>query len=291
MQVGGRFSSDSEGAISALPSNGRRTGACILDSFIDAASWHKTVETLSEWAKGRQSRYVCICNVHVVLTAKQHSEFRRVVNGADMATPDGMPLAWVLRRSGFEHQERINGPDLMWTLCSHAERERLSIFLYGSTPNTLEKLVHRLKTSFPQLIIAGIFSPPFRCLTVEEDREMTNLINNSGAHIAFVGLGCPKQEFWMAAQRGKVQAVMIGVGAAFDYHAGVVKRAPIWMRQAGLEWLCRLMSEPKRLWKRYLITNSLFLLYLGLGLFRAKKPSLLVSATLHNHKESAPDDP
>ena len=140
-------------------------------------------------------------------------------------------------------------------------------------------------------MIAGIFSPPFRYLSVEEDRETTDLINSSGARIVFVGLGCPKQELWMAAHRGKVRGVMIGVGAAFDYHAGTVKRAPIWMRQVGLEWLCRLMSDPKRLWKRYLITNSLFLLYLGLGFFRPKRRSLLVSATLHNHKETAPDDP
>lgn len=291
MTLVGGFRSDNEGAARALANNSRRTGTCVLDSFIDATSWQNTIDTLSQWARTGQSRYVCICNVHVVVTAKQHPEFQRVVNGADMATPDGMPLAWVLRRSGFEHQERINGPDLMWTLCNHAERERLSIFLYGSTPHTLEKLVCRLKTAFPQLMIAGIFSPPFRYLSVEEDRETTDLINSSGARIVFVGLGCPKQELWMAAHRGKVRGVMIGVGAAFDYHAGTVKRAPIWMRQVGLEWLCRLMSDPKRLWKRYLITHSLFLLYLGLGFFRPKRRSLLVSATLHNHKETAPDDP
>jgi len=291
MQPIGRFSSDSDHAVGTLDDSSQRTGAWILDSFIDATSWEKAINTLLQWAKDRRSRYVCICNVHVVVIAKQQPEFRRIANEADMATPDGMPIAWVLRRSGFEQQERINGPDLMWSLCRHAAEKGLSIFLYGSTPDTLEKLLDRLNTSFPQLVIAGVFSPPFRLLSAEEDREMTDLINGSGAHIVFVGLGCPKQEFWMAAQRGKLKAVMIGVGAAFDYHAGTVRRAPVWMRQAGLEWLCRLMSEPKRLWKRYLITNLLFLFYLGVGLLRAKQPSRLMSSAFHNYKESTPDDP
>lgn len=249
---------------------GKRHGAPILDSFIDATSWQEAVDTLLQWARGRESRYVCICNVHVVVTAKQDPEFRRVVNEADMATPDGMPLVWVLRRIGFQRQERINGPDLMWRLCGEMAKKELSVFLYGSASETLERLTNNLKTSFPQLAIAGVYSPPFRLLSDEEDRKMIDLINFSGAHIVFAGLGCPKQELWMAACRGKIRAVMIGVGAAFDYHAGTLKRAPLWMQRSGLEWLFRLMSEPKRLWKRYLVTNSLFLIYLGLGVLRAR---------------------
>lgn len=253
-----------------LKGDALRAGTPILGSFINAISWQESVQTLLHWAKGRQSRYVCICNVHVVVTAKQNSQFCQVVNEADMATPDGMPLAWVLRRMGFQQQERINGPDLMWRVCGQAAEMGLSIFLYGSTPDTLGRLRERLKASFPQLAVAGIYSPPFRRLSDEEDREIINLINNSGAHIMFVGLGCPKQEFWMSAHRGKIQAVMIGVGAAFDYHAGTVKRAPLWMQRSGLEWLFRLISEPRRLWKRYLVTNSLFLVYLGCGLIKAR---------------------
>lgn len=265
------FNVRSSDAVGTLGGYARRTGATILNSFIDAISWQEVIDVLLQWAKGRQSRYVCICNVHVVVTAKQDTEFRWVVNEADMATPDGMPLAWVLRRFGFQQQERINGPDLMWRLCGQAAEKGLSVFFYGSTPETLERLSDNLKTAFPQLAIAGVHSPPFRLLSDEEDREMINHINGSGAHIMFVGLGCPKQEFWMAAQRGKIRAVMIGVGAAFDYHAGTVKRAPLWMQGSGFEWLFRLMSEPKRLWKRYLVTNSLFLIYLGLEVFREKK--------------------
>jgi N-acetylglucosaminyldiphosphoundecaprenol N-acetyl-beta-D-mannosaminyltransferase len=250
--------------------NGQRRGACILGCFIDASLWQEAVDTLLHWAKDRQSRYVCICNVHVAVTANHAPEFRRIVNEADMATPDGMPLVWVLRRMGFQWQERINGPDLMWRLCGQAAEKGLSIFLYGSTPGTLERLTDNLKTAFPQLAIAGVCSPPFRLLSEEEDQEITDCINGSVAHIVFVGLGCPKQELWMAAHRGKIQGVMIGVGAAFDYHAGTVRRAPLWMQRLGLEWLFRLMSEPRRLWKRYLVTNSLFVIYVGLGFFRGR---------------------
>lgn len=266
------FNSSRSAVVDRLGENAQRqrVGASILDSFIDAVSWQEVLDILLLWAKERQSRYVSICNVHVVVTATQDPEFCRVVNDADMATSDGMPLVWLLRRMGFPRQERVNGPDLMWRLCGEAAEKGLSIFLYGSTPGTLERLTNKMKISFPQLAVAGVYSPPFRLLSDEEDWKMIDLINCSGAHIVFVGLGCPKQEFWMAAQRGKVRAVMIGVGAAFDYHAGTVTRAPLWMRRSGLEWLFRLMSEPKRLWKRYLLTNSLFLIYLGLGALRAR---------------------
>ncbi|OQW33661.1 MAG: teichoic acid biosynthesis protein [Nitrospira sp. SG-bin1] len=243
----------------------------MLDCFIDAILWEEAIDTLLQWSRERQSRYVSICNVHSVVTAKQNPAFRRVINEGDMATPDGMPLVWVLRSIGFQWQERINGPDLMWRLCGQAAEKGLSIFLYGSTSETLERLTNTLRIAFPQLTIAGVHSPPFRLLSDEEEQEMTDRLNSSGAHIVFVGLGCPKQEFWMAAHRGKVRAVMIGVGAAFDYHAGTVKRAPLWMQQSGLEWLFRLVCEPKRLWKRYLVTNSLFLTYLGFELFGAKR--------------------
>lgn len=266
----GKSTNYSRDVLVELNKNAERAGAFILNSFIDATSWQEAVDTLLQWARGRQSRYVCICNVHVVVTAKQNPQFSRIINEADMATPDGMPLAWVLRSRGFPGQERINGPDLLWRLCGYAEKEELSIFLYGSTSNTLELLADRLRTMFPRLVIAGAVSPPFRDLTDEEDCKMTDLINESGATIVFVGLGCPKQEFWMAAHRGKVRGVMIGVGAAFDYHAGTLKRAPIWMQQHGLEWFFRLVSEPQRLWKRYLVTNSLFLFYLAVGIFKRR---------------------
>lgn len=236
----------------------RSTGS-VLGARIDALSWPGAVQRLLEWAHARQSRYVTICNVHVVVSASRDADYRAVINGSDMATPDGAPVAWMLRRQGFADQARISGPDLMWALCERCAAEDLPIYCYGSTDATLALLAQRLGAAFPALRI-HTESPPFRALSAEEDAAAVERINASGAGIVFVGLGCPKQERWMAAHRGRIRAVMIGVGAAFDFHAGTVQRAPEWMREHGLEWLHRLASEPRRLWKRYLVTNTLFIL-------------------------------
>jgi N-acetylglucosaminyldiphosphoundecaprenol N-acetyl-beta-D-mannosaminyltransferase len=177
-----------------------------------------------------------------------------------MATPDGMPIAWMLRHLGYPGQERINGSDVMWKYCEQAAGRGESVYFYGSTETTLGLLSKKLKAAFPELRIAGTVAPPFRALSAAEDESMVDAINRSGAGIVFVGLGCPKQETWMAAHRGRIRAVMVGVGAAFDFHAGTVKRAPLWMRRRGLEWLHRVCSEPRRLWRRYLVTNTLFIL-------------------------------
>lgn len=233
----------------------------VLGAMIDVVGWDVALERLATWARERESRYVCICNVHSVVTATQNAEFGRVVNEADMATPDGAPVAWMLRRLGHAGQQRINGPDLMWRYCEQAVSRGESIFLYGGMPETLDILQRRLLEAFPGLQVAGAYSPPFRPLSSQEDDEVVERINASGAGVVWVSLGCPKQEKWMAAHRGRVNAVMIGVGAAFDYHAGTIKRAPKWMQNAGLEWLHRLCSEPGRLWKRYLVTNTLFVIY------------------------------
>lgn len=211
------------------------------------------------WARARASRYVTICNVHVVVSASRDADYREIINGSDMATPDGAPVAWMLRRQGFAGQPRISGPDLMWALCERAAAENLPVYCYGSSEATLALLERRMRQAFPELRIT-MESPPFRALTPEEDAAAVERIDASGAGIVFVGLGCPKQERWMAEHRGRVNAVMIGVGAAFDFHAGTVRRAPAWMRDNGLEWLHRLLSEPRRLWKRYLVTNTLFIL-------------------------------
>ena len=236
----------------------RRTGK-VLNSSIDLLSWSVALQRIALWSSKHESRYVCICNVHSVVTAGQDVEFGRIVEGADMATPDGAPVAKMLRAQGFVAQQRINGPDLMWRYCEQAALRGESIYLYGGEPKTLELLQKRLKTTFPGLLIAGAFSPPFRAATAEEDEADVARINFSGAGTVWVSLGCPKQELWMAAHRGRVNAVMIGVGAAFDYHAGTINRAPRWMQNSGLEWLHRLCSEPRRLWKRYLVTNTVFL--------------------------------
>lgn len=237
-----------------------RRQAKVLSTSIDVLDWAHALEVISGWGACRESRYVCICNVHSVVTTERDPDFARVVNEADMATPDGAPVAWMLRKLGYEGQQRINGPDLMLRYCEEAAERGESIFLYGGTPNTLDILQRELPNRFSGLRIAGAISPPFRPLTSEEDAEVVKQINSSGAGTVWVSLGCPKQEKWMAEHRGKINAVMIGVGAAFDYHAGTIKRAPIWMQRNGLEWLHRLCSEPGRLWKRYLVTNTLFIL-------------------------------
>lgn len=231
----------------------------VVGTPINPLSWEETLGIIQHWASERQSRYVCICNVHSVITARQDAEFNRVVQQSDLNTPDGAPIALMLRRLGCRGQQRINGPDLMWKHCEVAARTGTSIYLYGGMPEALSALQQRLTASFPGLRIAGAYSPPFRALSTQEDQQIVEAINASGAGVVWVGLGCPKQEKWMAAHRGRVNAVMVGVGAAFDFHAGRLKRAPQWMRDVGLEWMHRLISDPARLWKRYLVTNSLFI--------------------------------
>ena len=224
-------------------------------------NWKEIISQIQDWALKHESKYVCICNVHSLITANQNTSYAEILRNADITTPDGAPIAWMMRRLGAKGQERINGPDLMWRYCAEAATREESIYLFGGKENTLLILQEKLHKQFPSLQIAGIYSPPFRPLTAEEDEAIITRINASGAATVWVSLGCPKQEKWMAEHKGRVNAVMIGVGAAFDYHAGTIKRAPVWMQRRGLEWLHRLCSEPRRLWKRYFVTNSLFILY------------------------------
>jgi N-acetylglucosaminyldiphosphoundecaprenol N-acetyl-beta-D-mannosaminyltransferase len=257
-----------------------RHGARVLGAFIDAVSWDQALDRLLGWARARESRCVAICNVHVVVSASRDAAYRDVINGADMATPDGAPVAWMLCRLGFAGQPRITGPDLMWALYGRCAAEGSPVYFYGSTEPTLAALADRLRIAFPNLLIAGMESPPFRALSDAEDAAAIDRINGSGAAMVFVGLGCPKQERWMAEHRGRVHAVMIGVGAAFDFHAGTLRRAPKWMQKNGLEWLFRLLSEPRRLWKRYVVTNTLFILGASCQLLLHRGRKVRVNARL-----------
>lgn len=235
---------------------------------IDELTWEAALDRISAWAAEGQSRYVCICNAHSLITARDDPDFMRIVRDCDMATPDGAPVAWMMRRLGAPAQQRINGPDLMLKYCELAQSRGEAIYLFGSTDDTLTALRAALRERWPQLRIAGWMSPPFRPLSAEEEDQIVDEINRSGAATVWVGLGCPKQEAWMSRQRGKIRAVMIGVGAAFDYHAGKVRRAPQWMQHAGLEWLHRLLSEPRRLWRRYVFTNTAFIVHAASQLAR-----------------------
>lgn len=248
-----------------------RTLEQILGVTIDVLDWDEALERISTWAKMRESRIVCLCNVHSLVTASGDPAFGEIIREADLAAPDGMPVAWMLRCLGHAGQKRISGPDLMWRYCAGAAVRGEKIFLFGAGDATLVALEKRLRAAFPGLNIAGAHSPPFRDLTNEEDREIIDRINTSGANTVWVALGCPKQEQWMHTHRGRIRAVMLGVGAAFDYHAGTLRRAPRWMQLLGMEWLHRLACEPRRLWKRYLLTNTLFILGAARQLIQSKR--------------------
>lgn len=231
----------------------------VIGVRIDATSYADAVARIVSWAQANESRYVCAATVHMVMEAHDTPEYKAVVNGADLVTPDGMPLVWALRWLGVAGQQRVYGPDLALAVCKAASAADIPIGLYGGSPDALTALQQRYRQQFPGLRIAYAYSPPFRPLSAEEDAAIVEAINGSGARIVLVGLGCPKQEKWMADHRGRVRAVMLGVGAAFDFHSGRVRQAPRWMQQAGLEWLFRLLMEPRRLWRRYFKHNPRFL--------------------------------
>lgn len=235
-----------------------RRGARVSGTFIDALDWTQVLDRIERWAAARESRSVCLCNAHSVVEAQRNGRFARALEAADLALPDGAPVAWMLRRLGHPGQPRVSGPDLMERLCERLAFSGVPMFLYGSTPETLERLGSNLSCRFPALRIAGAISPPFGEMSADETRRHLETIARSGAGVVFVGLGCPRQELWLAAHASQVPAVMLGVGAAFDFHAGTLARAPRWVQRLGFEWLHRLAHEPRRLWKRYLVTNTLF---------------------------------
>lgn len=234
---------------------------------VDATSYEDAARRVARWADGSRSAYVCVASVHMVMEAFDSAPFRGVVNGADLVTPDGKPLVWALKGLGLGDASQVRGTDLTSRVVERAARERIPIGLYGGTPELLESFVEVLQTRYPGVEVACKIAPPFRPLSPEEDERVTREIVASGARILLVGIGCPKQERWMAAHKGLIPAVMIGVGAAFDFHTGRIRQAPRWMQAAGLEWVFRLMMDPRRLWKRYAKHNprfvALFLLQLA----------------------------
>ena len=233
-------------------------GHAILGVRVDATSIEDASVRVLDWARRRESRAVLHANVHMVMEARDQPGFRAVVNMADLVTPDGVPLVWVLRRLGFPGQGRVYGPDLMVELCRRAAATGVPVGFFGGAPDVLAALLVNLRRRFPGLAVAFAESPPFRPLSVEEDAAIAERVHASGTRILFVGLGCPKQERWIAGQRGRLPAVMLGAGAAFDFHAGMVRQAPRWLQTAGLEWAFRLAMEPRRLWRRYARHNPRF---------------------------------
>lgn len=242
----------------------------IAGTRVDGTCYEHAIDQVTEWAYGSESRYVCISTVHMVMEGHDNPSYQEIVNAADLVTSDGMPLVWGLRAQGASAAERVYGPSLTPMICERAAAEGIPVGFYGSTEVVLSNMVAQLKARYPDLQVAYQHSPPFRTLTDDEMSEEIHEIQRSGVRILFVGLGCPKQERWMASRRGKINAVMLGVGAAFDYVGGTKAQAPEWMQSMGLEWLFRLVTEPKRLWKRYLYHNPRFVMLFGSQLLGAK---------------------
>ena len=230
----------------------------ILGMRTHATSYAAATRQVLDWAREQTPRYVCVANVHMVMETHDDPAFRQIVNRADLVTPDGMPLVWALQALGVRQASRVYGPTLTLHICEGAAREDVPIALYGGTPESLQDFTALLRSRYPGIRVVCQIAPPFRPLTPEEDERYTRELSESGAGVVFVGIGCPKQERWMAEHSSRLDAVLLGVGAAFDFHSGRVRQAPAIMQRSGLEWLFRLAMEPKRLWKRYTKHNPRF---------------------------------
>lgn len=232
----------------------------ILGVNIAVTNLSETVRYIEENLEELRGNYICISNVHTTVTAYEDEEYRQIQNGGALALPDGKPLSIVSKKRGFKNAERVTGPDLMGALFKESEEKGYKHYFYGSTQETLELLKIKLNEKYPKLNIVGMYSPPFKSEVSLENDDILNEINSKGVDFLWVGLGAPKQEKWMHIHKNKINAIMLGVGAGFDYYAEKIKRAPIWMQKCSLEWLYRLMQDPKRLFNRYLKTNIKFLL-------------------------------
>lgn len=231
----------------------------IMGVHVAVTDMETTLRLLRDNLDSWRGKYICVANVHTTVTASRDADYLGVQNGAVMVLPDGGPLSKYSRAHGFSSAQRVTGPDLMRNILAQSAENGWSHYFYGSTPETLEKLKAVLDERYPGAKVAGMYSPPFRTLTPEEDDADVARINDATPDFVWVGLGAPKQERWMAAHKGRVHALMLGVGAAFDYEAGNIQRAPAWMQRHNLEWFYRLMQDPRRLLGRYLSTNLRFL--------------------------------
>ena len=245
----------------------------VLGTRVHMVQMPEVLSAIENWIETKdRCRYVVATGMHGVMEAHRDQDFKAIVNSADLLVPDGISLVWVARRRGFPLKKRVSGPDLMWDFFNLFQRSDYSNFFYGDTRETLGQLTSRMTDAFPNLKIAGTFSPPFRQLTLEEDVESVRLINQSGADVVWVGLGLPKQERWMFDHRDKLEAsVLVGVGAAFKFLSGQVRRAPAWAGDRGIEWAWRLAQEPRRMWRRVLIDGPLFVSRVALELSNLKK--------------------
>lgn len=249
-----------DGTLSAQPGGSDRVN--ILGIGAMPLDLDKAVAALEQWRIEQRRDYVCLISVHGLVVAQRDPTIRSALNHCGLAAEDGMPLVWWSRLAGFSQARRVCGSDLFDKVCAYGVPRNYRHYFYGATPRVLELLVDRLQRRYPGLIVAGYHSPPFRPLSADEDRADIDAINEARPDFVWVGLGMPKQERWMVEHVGKIDATaLLGVGAAFDFLAGTKPRAPVWMQQSGLEWLFRLVTEPRRLARRYLIDNALFICY------------------------------
>lgn len=245
----------------------------VLGVRFHAVQISDVIRAIQGWIAAKQSaKCVCVSNVHSVIEARLKPAFRTVLNSAALCVPDGMPIVWMGRYFGFQLRRRVYGPDLLLEFFRTTQFDGHKHFFYGGAPGVPEALAANLADLYPSVRIVGMYSPPFRSLSLSEDTAVVEMINRADPDVLWVGLGCPKQEMWMDEHRERLNArAIVGVGQAFAIHAGVLRQAPEWMREHGLEWLYRLLKEPGRLWKRYLVYNTMFLFLVVLQLLHLKK--------------------
>ena len=248
----------------------------VLGVGISVLNLKSALAAIAAAVREKRKGYICVTGVHGVMEAQTDDAFKKILNDAFLCTPDGMPMVWAGQLNGHREMRRVYGPDLMLDVCAWSEAIGAKHFFYGGADGVAELLAQKLKAKFPKLQVAGTFTPPFRALNTDEEKSLAEQVRAAGPDILWVGLSTPKQEKFMAEYLPKLDAtVMIGVGAAFDFHSGRVKQAPRWMQRSGLEWFYRLCSEPRRLAKRYFRNNPLFVLKFFSQLSGLKKyPSL-----------------
>ena len=247
----------------------------ILGVNVASTSYAEVVAKAVEWAKTRQSRTVVFANVHVIMEAFDNPKLRNSLNAADLVNPDGVPLVWALKLLGNKQASRVYGPDCTLAMLEAAASNGIPVGFYGGSPDVLDKLSTEVRERYPEITISILISPPFRETTAEEDADFVQQITDSGTGILFIGLGCPKQELWMMSHAGRIPAVMFAVGAAFDFIAGTKAQAPRWMMRSGTEWLFRLSTEPKRLYRRYAKQNPRFVWYFACQLASQRRQKSL----------------
>lgn len=260
----------------------------ILSVPISLVDLKTAVGTILLWTQNRVAKYVCVRDVHGLMISLRNPALMDIHRAAGMVTPDGMPLVWISKWRSKLPVKRVCGADLVDALCNDGQSSGLRHYFYGGKPGIAESMIRNLKAKYPDLVVAGFYTPPFRSLTEKEDAAIVDAINKSGAQVVWIGLSTPNQEFWTRDHVGQINgATLIGVGAAFDFHSGAVTRAPKWMQKSGFEWLHRLLSEPRRLWRRYLVIAPSFVVRIvreeiGFRLAKMRPLSSHVAAARHD---------